>query len=423
MKPTGMGKAEIIRTGTALPAGPDWVSPGDPDPTLPFADLYAVHYGAHTRALWQGAWEEAQERWLNSGRRRIEHTRRSYAMSVLQFRQFTLEQLGLMHLWQVTDYHVQQWVNNLTAAGKSKRTIANRLAACSSFFDYCIGTAAMLNGREISLFIDAYGTTRQNPFLARTIARPKIEQFSDAKQIPAEAFRWVIGDLSERNAAWPCPENLRNLALMLTFGFNGWRCAEVLSMTWGKIAANTQQPGQYTYRWTGKARDGQEEKRPLPAIAYDAIVAYLKIDGRWNPGGDGHIGDDDYIWQPLRLAGVSNFSNVDNLGDNRHITQSTANGILQAQLRRYYRRMAKQAGMTTAAAREYATKKAAQFSIHSLRHMFAWELYQASGHNIDMVSKKLGHKSLATTQIYLQHLQEPVDDHSELLAKQLGLRL
>jgi site-specific recombinase XerD len=53
--------------------------------------------------------------------------------------------------------------------------------------------------------------------------------------------------------------------------------------------------------------------------------------------------------------------------------------------------------------------------------MFAWELYEASGHNIHMVSTKLGHKSIATTQIYLQHLKEPCDDHSDLLARQLGL--
>ena len=95
----------------------------------------------------------------------------------------------------------------------------------------------------------------------------------------------------------------------------------------------------------------------------------------------------------------------------------------QDEIKKAYRRMAKKAGMDTAAARAYADKKARDYSIHSLRHMFAWELYQASGHNIDMVSKKLGHKSLATTQIYLQHLQEPVDDHSELLARQLGLKL
>ena len=412
---------EIVLAGQPLKTLSSWMSDADPDPSLPFGCLYATGYGAHDRATWQGFYEQAQERWLTSGRRRSEHTRRTYRAALMQWRQYTLEQLGVMHLWQVLPGHVQQWINYLTNKGMSKRTIAARLAACSSFYEYCIGTTTVNGGREISLFVDAYGSQRQNPFTASVIARPKIEQFSDAVQVPPEAYRWIIKDLQDRNTERPCAENLRNIALMLTFGLNGWRNEEVLSMTWGKVAENNQHVGQYTYRWTGKARDGAEERRPLPAATYNAIVAYLKFDGRWNPGGPGHIGDDEYIWQPLRTAGCANFANVDRLSANRHITQSTANGILQSLLRRYYVTVARKSGLDKAAARDWATKKAAQFSIHSLRHMFAWELYEASGHNIHMVSTKLGHKSIATTQIYLQHLKEPVDDHSDLLARQLGL--
>ncbi len=55
--------------------------------------------------------------------------------------------------------------------------------------------------------------------------------------------------------------------------------------------------------------------------------------------------------------------------------------------------------------------------------MFAWELYNATSHDIDFVSQEAGPKSIATDAIYLQHLQEPVDDHSDLLARQLGLSL
>lgn len=412
---------EIVLAGQPLGTVPSWMSDQEPDERAPLAALYVTHYGAHTRAAWQVAWETAMERWLTSGRRRSEHTRRTYRVAMLQWRQYTYEQLGVMHLWQVTDQHVQSWINYLTQRGMSKRTIGARLAACSSFYDYCAGTTEMMYGREISLFPDAFGSTRQNPFTARTIARPKIEQFSDAQQVPPEAYRWIITDLAERNKERTCSENLRNNALMLTFGFNGWRNEEVLTMTWGKISENSQHEGEYTYRWTGKARDGAEERRPLPALTVNAIVAYLKFEGRWNPGGPGHIGDDEYIWQPLRTAGCANFANVDGLATNRHITQSTANGILQSLLRRYYIHVARKQGLDRAAARDWATKKAAQFSIHSLRHMFAWELYEASGHNIHMVSTKLGHKSIATTQIYLQHLKEPVDDHSDLLARQLGL--
>jgi len=41
---------------------------------------------------------------------------------------------------------------------------------------------------------------------------------------------------------------------------------------------------------------------------------------------------------------------------------------------------------------------------HALRHTFARELYEDSGHDIVLVMQALGHKSLATTQTYLQSI-------------------
>jgi len=40
------------------------------------------------------------------------------------------------------------------------------------------------------------------------------------------------------------------------------------------------------------------------------------------------------------------------------------------------------------------------YSIHSLRHTFACHLYKASGWNLRLVQKQLGHSSIATTQVY-----------------------
>lgn len=170
-------------------------------------------------------------------------------------------------------------------------------------------------------------------------------------------------------------------------------------------------------------RDGAEEKRSLPAANYDAIVAYLKADGRWNPGAANHIQDDDYIWRPVRVHGAANFANTGALATNRHITQSTVNEILTSLLRRYYLHTARAAGLDRAAASLYANEQAARYSIHSLRHMFAWTLHKASGNNIKMVQEKLGHHDVSTTMRYLEHLEEPVDDHSGLIARQLGLSI
>lgn len=384
--------------------------------------LYAESWGQHERQSWEGLWQEAVERWLHSGRRRSENTRRSYRHAVMEFKAFLREQQAIYHLWQVNDRVVQEWIVFMQEVqGHAKRTVGQRLAAVSSLFNYCANTKTILNGREISLFVDAYGSTRGNPFLGSGVERPKVEQFSDVVGVPNEVFGWVIGDLRRRA---PTTGNLRNLALMLMFGLNGWRNQEVISMRWGKVGANHQHRGEWVYRWTGKARDGEEEKRALPAANYEAIVAYLKADGRWNPGGAGHIREDEFIWRPVRVHGCANFANAGaGLDGNRHITQSTVNEILTGLLRRYFLFAGRSAGLDEAAAVAYADEQAGRYSIHSLRHMFAWNLYEASGHDIHYVSQKVGHKDISTTQIYLKHLREPRDDHSALVAKQLGLSL
>jgi site-specific recombinase XerD len=47
-----------------------------------------------------------------------------------------------------------------------------------------------------------------------------------------------------------------------------------------------------------------------------------------------------------------------------------------------------------------------RFSIHSCRHTYASMLYRASGYNLRLVQKQLGHRSIQTTQIYADVLDE-----------------
>ncbi len=47
-----------------------------------------------------------------------------------------------------------------------------------------------------------------------------------------------------------------------------------------------------------------------------------------------------------------------------------------------------------------------RFSIHSCRHTYASLLYRASDYNIRLVQKQLGHRSIQTTQIYADVLNE-----------------
>ena len=384
----------------------------------PFSALYRDN-GKSDQRRWQEFWQHAEEQWLSTGRRRSEHTRRSYREALAQFRDYCLTN-GIDYLWHVTSRQVVGWIGHMEGNGASKRTIAARLAACSSYYKHVIHTTSLWAGREVSLFVDAYGAPRSNPFDDSLVQRPRVAAFSDAKPVSVDAFKWIIDDLRSRSGPLAAVEVKRNLALMLAFGFSGWRNDEVISMTWGRIQEG-RQPGTYTYQWTGKARDGEMETRALPALVYDGIVAYLKAESRWRPGKAGHIQDDDYIWRPTRTEGCANFPHVGTLQENRHISPSSANSILRGLLRRYYRNVATQRGITGADGRQWAAERAKQYTIHGLRHLFAHELYKGSGNNIKLVSERLGHKSLSTTSVYLHSLEEPTDDFSDLLAKQYGL--
>ena len=54
-------------------------------------------------------------------------------------------------------------------------------------------------------------------------------------------------------------------------------------------------------------------------------------------------------------------------------------------------------------------KLSSHYSIHSLRHTYAVRLYKASGYNLRLVQKQLGHSSVSTTQVYADVMDVDVD--------------
>ena len=54
-------------------------------------------------------------------------------------------------------------------------------------------------------------------------------------------------------------------------------------------------------------------------------------------------------------------------------------------------------------------------SIHNLRHTYATNLYKASGYNLRMVQKQLGHSSITTTTVYSDVLNQDLTDALENL--------
>ena len=55
------------------------------------------------------------------------------------------------------------------------------------------------------------------------------------------------------------------------------------------------------------------------------------------------------------------------------------------------------------------------FSIHSLRHTYATNLYKASGYNLRLVQQQLGHSNISTTSVYSAVVNQDLADALERL--------
>ena len=55
------------------------------------------------------------------------------------------------------------------------------------------------------------------------------------------------------------------------------------------------------------------------------------------------------------------------------------------------------------------------YSIHCLRHTFACQLYKASGYNLRLVQKQLGHSKAKTTEVYADVLNPDLNKALERL--------
>ena len=70
------------------------------------------------------------------------------------------------------------------------------------------------------------------------------------------------------------------------------------------------------------------------------------------------------------------------------LSSVTGRAMTTRALQKAFKRCAARAGLSP------------RYSIHCLRHTYACHLYKASGWNLRLVQKQLGHSSIATTQVY-----------------------
>lgn len=342
------------------------------------------------------AWVRGRDAWLHQTE--SAHTRRSYEHGSVAWMEFLAglrgEEGTPVKLWQVTGEHVRLWMEQMVAKGAAPGTINQRLAACSSWYSFMINERALVDGYEISAFMDRGGQTRLNPFRGNNVKRAKAERYSGARKLKkgeTDKLLRYLGSEQKLNTLL----GARNYALILTFLLTGYRNVEVAGMRWGNIMPSTVEPGKWLYAWSGKG--GRSQTDPLPDRVYGAIVYYLKKLGR-RPE---EMGKEEYIFTPLVTHNLQNLQNQ----ALRQAQEVEGGHLSTTQVEQILRTALRKAGI----------KEPDKVRVHDLRHTFAVRFYEAKG-DIKALQERLHHKSLATTDIYVREfLEEPTDNYSEQL--------
>lgn len=85
--------------------------------------------------------------------------------------------------------------------------------------------------------------------------------------------------------------------------------------------------------------------------------------------------------------------------DNPLLLSSNTSGHMTTRaIQKAFKRTAAKAGLS------------AHYSIHCLRHTYACQLYKASGYNLRLVQKQLGHSSIRTTEVYADVMEPDIQD-------------
>jgi site-specific recombinase XerD len=81
------------------------------------------------------------------------------------------------------------------------------------------------------------------------------------------------------------------------------------------------------------------------------------------------------------------------------LSSNTGRHLTTRAIEKAFKRTASKAGLS------------AHYAIHCLRHTYACQLYKASGYNLRLVQKQLGHSSIRTTEVYAD-VMEPDIEHA-----------
>ena len=169
------------------------------------------------------------------------------------------------------------------------------------------------------------------------------------------------------------PNGLRNRAIIMMGYRCGLRCSEALALHRSDIALDQ---GHVLVQ---RGKGGKSRRIGLPDDAAAAVrstwnaVSTSTFEGRW------HASD------------AQNGSGPPNSAREWAFPTSTGAALRTSYIRSLLPRLARRANI------------AKRLHFHGLRHTFAWELSQ-EGVSMPIIQRALGHSSLNTTAVYLDHL-------------------
>jgi integrase len=315
------------------------------------------------------AWGEAITLWLDS--RRSEATRRAYARSLEDLLTTCAKAPA-----EITRTDVRRWVGEMEKRGNAPKTVALRLTAASTFYEF-VCTDYIVEDRPLHSY---------NPVAGKSL-RPKVENYGKAAWLGPEEARALLRAIHKDSA-----KGLRDYALFLGYIMLARRNSEWRSARWGDFE---RRGDEITLRWSGKGKTDQRLRMPLPV--WNAVCEYLRAAGKLKTVQPG-----DYIFTALGRK-EQKMPNGVPVKANSPISAHEVGRLLKRYLR-------------------VAGLEVKHITPHSLRHTGAM-LQRAAGASDQEIMEFLGHSNLAITQVYLHLLEGNQSSHWMKVSELLGLDL
>jgi integrase len=291
------------------------------------------------------------------------------------------------HPATVTPADVQAWQRELKRRHLAVSTIYQHASFLSSFYRWALSEPSL--ARDI----------RANPV---TLARPKAPRPYQSKQTKAlsddevrrlyEAVRTRAQSDDDQEARI----GKRDYALLLLYLYTGLRRRELIQLRWGDIELEDSHLTIATQTKGGFYRT-------LEVTAPSALAAlrdYLVATERWE-----RMQDDTPLWlahdRATRMRAAPQSRSPLKQKGRRPEAPLTSHGFVKS-LKQYA-----------------ATAGVAHIHLHQTRHTFARMLGEEAD-SLFEVQKELGHRSIATTQVYLDKVTRKKDKFSQRIEKRIG---